>query len=100
MELSKLKYLDSVATLKLEVDKCVGCTLCAAVCPHGVFQMHEGLAEIEDLNSCIECGACARNCPTDAIQVEAGVGCASAIIKGWLTGSDPSCDCDGGSSCC
>ncbi|MEJ2519175.1 MAG: 4Fe-4S binding protein, partial [Desulfuromonadales bacterium] len=52
-------------------------------------------ARIVDRNACIECGACAGNCPVEAFSVQAGVGCASAIIHGWLTGEEPSCDCDG-----
>ncbi|MCO5387513.1 hypothetical protein [Desulfosporosinus sp.] len=34
-----------------------------------------------------------------ALEVKPGVGCASAIIKGWLTGSEPNCDCSDGSCC-
>lgn len=95
-----LRYLPDVSSLKLDKDKCIGCELCATVCPHRVFVIEEKIAQIEDLDACMECGACALNCPTEAIQVEAGVGCASAIIKGWLTGSEPSCDCSDDSTCC
>jgi len=95
-----LTYLKNVATLKLETEKCIGCRLCMTVCPHGVFAFVNGIATITDLDSCMECGACASNCPTRALRVEAGVGCASAIIKGWLTGSEPSCDCSDDSTCC
>jgi ferredoxin len=46
---------------------------------------------------CMECGACQRNCPAGAISVDAGVGCASAMIKAALTGSkETSC----GPECC
>jgi NAD-dependent dihydropyrimidine dehydrogenase PreA subunit len=55
-------------------------------------------ARIVEKNLCMECGACAMNCPTEAIEVNAGVGCAAAIINGWITGGEPSCDC--GSECC
>ena len=41
----------------------------------------------------MECGACALNCVPGAINVKPGVGCAQAIINGWLTGSEPNCDC-------
>jgi len=36
----------------------------------------------------------------NALSVNAGVGCVSAVIRGWLTNSEPSCDCSGGSECC
>jgi ferredoxin len=100
MEMSKLRYLEGVTTLQLDVAKCIGCGMCPAVCPHAVFVMAAGKAAITDRDRCIECGACARNCPVEAISVKAGVGCASAIIHSWLTGEEPSCDCGGGSSCC
>ena len=90
-----LRYLDNVVTLQLDVDRCIGCGLCPAVCPHGVLALQHGKARLVDRDACIECGACARNCPVAALAVKAGVGCASAIIHSWLTGEEPSCDCAG-----
>ena len=63
-----------------------------------VFEVAGKKARIAN-DACIECGACALNCPASAIEVNAGVGCAAAIIKGWLTKSEPSCDCSGGDCC-
>jgi len=97
--MENLRYLENVATLKLDRDTCIGCGVCVTVCPHRIFRMTLGKAEISDLDACMECGACDKNCPVDAITVEEGVGCASAIIYSWLTGNPPSCDCSG-SSCC
>ena len=93
------RYLDNVVTLKLDPELCVGCGLCETVCPHGVFAVADRKASITDRDLCMECGGCAKNCPVQAITVNAGVGCASAIIKGWLTGSKPSCDCTSGGCC-
>ncbi|WP_020676021.1 mercury methylation ferredoxin HgcB [Geopsychrobacter electrodiphilus] len=93
------KYLKNVVTLKLEQEKCVGCGLCAIVCPRAVFKIEDDLAWITALDNCMECGACVGNCPVGAITVHAGVGCASAIIHSWLTGDEPSCDCGGGGNC-
>ena len=72
------------------------------VCPHGVFRPNEGKSELFDRNSCMECGVCEKNCPAGAIEVNAGVGCASTVIKGILRGTEPTCDCSGelGGSCC
>ncbi len=95
----KYKYLKNVATLKLDQNKCVGCGMCLEVCPHNVFILNKGKAQISDLDSCMECGACLKNCAFSAITVSSGVGCSSAIIKGLLTGSEPSCDCSGGDCC-
>lgn len=98
----KHQYLKNVATLKLEKEKCTGCGKCIEVCPHKVFDFKNGKSDIIDKDGCMECGACAKNCPFNAIEVKPGVGCAYAIIMGWLTGSEPSCDCSGNNSsgCC
>ena len=96
----KHKYLKDVATLNLSAEKCIGCGRCTEVCPHDVFSLTDKKARIKDINSCMECGACAMNCPVSAISVKASVGCAAAIIKGWLTGSEPNCGCSGNGDCC
>ncbi len=98
----KNRYLKNVSTLKLSTDKCTGCGRCLEVCPHEVFELKNGKSQIIDRDACMECGACAKNCPFNAIDVKPGVGCAYAIIMGWLTGTEPSCDCSGGSNsgCC
>lgn len=96
----KHRYLKNVTTLVLSADKCIGCGKCTEVCPHGVFAMIDKKARIDNKDLCMECSACAKNCPAQAISVEPGVGCAFAVIQGWLTGSEPSCDCSGGSECC
>ena len=93
--MNELRYLENVSTLRLDTEKCIGCGMCAMVCPHGVLTVEEHKVQIVDLNACIECGACAGNCPVEALTVKSGVGCASAIIHGWLTGEEPSCDCGG-----
>lgn len=101
--MTELKYLKNVATLKLNSEACTGCGRCMQVCPHGVFKKKDGKAVIANKDACMECGACARNCAFQAVTVEAGVGCASAIIVGALTGTEPCCgssDGSSGSSCC
>lgn len=94
----KLKYLKNVSTLELNREKCTGCGKCTDVCPHNVFRLSNGKAEIIDRDLCMECSACAKNCPFGAVMVKQGVGCAAYIISGILNGGNPSCGGDSG--CC
>lgn len=90
--MKRFHHLQSVATLAYDRDKCVGCGLCVAVCPHRVFVLKKDKADIQDREACMECGACALNCPTEAVAVTPGVGCASYIIQTWLPKSTtPQC---------
>jgi len=95
----KHRYLKNVATLQVDESKCVGCGVCTEVCPHEVLELSMKKVQIRDRDACMECGACAMNCSFGAITVKAGVGCAYAIIKGSLTGSEPTCDCCSGKPC-
>ncbi len=98
--MSQLRYLSGVVTLELDVDACVGCGMCTVVCPHAVFAVSDGKAQLADQDACMECGACARNCPVEAISVSVGVGCARAVIEGALRRGKPGCCCSDGSVCC
>lgn len=96
----KQLYLKNVATLEVHTDLCTGCGRCIDVCPHEVLFLEEKIT-IVDKNLCMECGACMVNCPFDAITVKKGVGCSTAIIKGWINKTEPNCDCGGSpSDCC
>ena len=98
-----MKYLHNVATLEIHENKCTGCGVCTAVCPHNVFGIENKKAVIQDLDACMECGACKKNCAFDAISVNAGVGCAAAVITGMVKGTEPTCGCNtdnNTSTCC
>jgi len=86
-----MKYLKNVSSLRHDEEKCTNCGMCIIVCPHRVFAKSDGKIKITERDLCMECGACARNCPFGAIEVKKGVGCAAAILKGLLTGSEPTC---------
>ena len=97
-----MQYFKNVVTLKLDSELCTGCGMCAIVCPHAVFEITRGKAQILDIDDCMECGACSLNCKFGALTVKSGVGCASGILNGILNGTEPSCDCGdvGKNSCC
>ena len=95
-----MTYLKNVVSLEFDTKRCTGCRMCIKVCPHEVFELIGKKAAIIDRDRCMECGACMRNCPEGAIKVNAGVGCAAAVINGYLKGTDPECSCSSDKTCC
>jgi len=96
--MDKLRYIPGVSTLTLDGERCTGCGVCLAVCPHGVFALGERKVRIVDRDGCMECGACTTNCPVGAVNVDPGVGCAAYIIQSWIKGKENASCGDGG--CC
>ena len=56
------KYYHSV---RLEKEKCRGCTNCIKRCPTEAIRVHDGKAMIIK-SRCIDCGECIRACPHSA----------------------------------
>jgi NADP-reducing hydrogenase subunit HndC len=48
-------------------EKCVGCTLCAKVCPVNCISGKPKEVHVIDQSACIKCGACLDKCKFDAI---------------------------------
>lgn len=97
-----MKYYGHLVQTAVSLEACTGCGMCLQVCPRHALAVSDGKARLVDRDACIECGACARNCPFQAITVNTGVGCANALIRGYLTGgpAECGCDCSGDSSSC
>ncbi len=91
--MNRLEYLKNVTTLRLDTARCTGCGMCEIVCPHTVFHVASGKAEIVRKDACMECGACAGNCRFSALSVQKGVGCAAAVVNS-LIGRNGACNCD------
>jgi len=53
--------------VKIDTGKCIGCGLCASMCPEG-FEMKEGKAHVKNPKAkCIK--ETADSCPVDAIKI-------------------------------
>jgi iron only hydrogenase large subunit-like protein len=56
------QYFHSV---RLDVEKCKGCTNCIKHCPTEAIRVHDGKAAIME-ERCIDCGECIKCCPNHA----------------------------------
>ncbi|MGC8979043.1 DUF362 domain-containing protein [Caldisericum sp.] len=55
--------------VKLDIEKCIGCGICANVCPESAISISNGKAFV-DSTKCTDCGLCVSKCPTGALTME------------------------------
>ena len=54
--------------IKVNLDKCTGCSICVSVCPFAIIEMIDDKAQIQE--GCTLCGACQEACSYEAILIE------------------------------
>ena len=52
--------------VKVDKEKCNGCSACKDICPVSAIEIKEEKAVISD--ACVECGLCIDQCPNGAIS--------------------------------
>ena len=62
----KGKTVKDNVLLRVRKDLCLGCGLCAEICPRQAISLPLGLVQI-DQNRCNHCGLCLDTCPQGAI---------------------------------
>ncbi len=54
----------------IELEGCVGCSLCADTCPGDIILMEEDLPTVPYEDECWYCGICKDICPVDVISFQ------------------------------
>ncbi len=70
--LSQTAITVSPTVSQVDADQCIGCGLCADICPFGAIEMEEIEGKLRARNiaaSCKGCGLCAASCPQKAIDM-------------------------------
>ncbi|MEG0005872.1 MAG: 4Fe-4S binding protein [Clostridium sp.] len=68
-------------SIRINREKCTGCTKCTRVCPGNLISIDGRVAKIKESDNCWGCSGCVKECPFKAIELcyEDEVGSASLV---------------------
>jgi aldehyde:ferredoxin oxidoreductase len=64
-------------------EKCIGCTVCARICPVFAISGEKGKRHGINTLRCVDCGVCGRICPSGAVFDGAGNACVQVKRPSW-----------------
>lgn len=64
-----MSTVEKYHAIKVDAQKCMGCTHCMKSCPTEAIRVRNGVAEIY-ADRCVDCGNCLRACPVNAFTVD------------------------------
>lgn len=54
--------------VEVDIDQCLGCGECQAICPFEAIQVENLFASV-DIVACMGCGVCVERCPQEALSL-------------------------------
>ena len=69
-------------SIQIDKTKCIGCGMCADICPGNLLKVVDKVSTIRDVKDCWGCTACVKICPKNAIcyQLSADLGGAGSKL--------------------
>jgi adenylylsulfate reductase subunit B len=59
-------------SIEIAQEKCVGCGICAEICPGSLFRLDADTAEMKHPENCWGCASCVKECPAGAFRLYLG----------------------------